>query len=78
MLGCERIDFGELAEPAHPQDDDDERADAADHHGRHRPEPRRGDARLEFAELIRRADEHRVDRGHAAAHRVGRAQLHQR
>ena len=42
------------------------------------PIQRRHRAGAEFAELIRRADEQPVDRGDAAAHRVGRAELHQR
>ena len=35
-------------------------------------------ARLEFAELVRRTDEQRIDRAHAPEHVVGRTQLHER
>jgi hypothetical protein len=41
-------------------------------------EQRRGRTRLELAELVGCADEHRVDRTHAAAHLVRRFELHHR
>ena len=42
-----------------------------------RSEKRRHQAGLESAEFVRAADEHVVHGGHAAAHRVRRAQLHE-
>src|SRR6185312_11546139 len=50
---------------------------SADDHGRHGAEPARGDAGFEFAELVRSADEHRVDRAHAAADLIGSLQLNE-
>jgi hypothetical protein len=41
------------------------------------PSQRRGGARFKFAQLVAGADEDRVDGADAAAHVVGRLQLHQ-
>ena len=52
--------------------------DAARHHRPDRPEQCRGGARFELAELVAGADEHRIDRAHAAPHLVGGFELNQR
>ena len=50
-------------------------ADSSGENRRHRAEPRGDKAGAEVAEFVRRADEEHVDRAHAAAHVIGRAEL---
>jgi hypothetical protein len=64
-------------EQPQPEARHDKRAHAAQHHRAHRPQPGRGGAGLEFAQLVGSADEQRVDCADAAAHGVGCFQLHQ-
>ena len=61
----------------HPQERHGDGSQPAQHGGRHGPKQGRGDATLEFAQLIGGVDEQVIHRAHAAAHLVGRAELHQ-
>jgi len=58
--------------------DHDERAHAAADHRKDRAEQRRDASRFEPPELVRRADEHSVDRRNPASHLVGGEDRRQR
>ena len=67
-----RSTWREVGEEPRPRHRDADRRDAADHDRRHRADERRRDARLEGAELVRRADEDHLDRVHPSAQLVRR------
>ena len=63
----ERIDAIELGKNLPSDDDHQKRADAADQHRRDRADQGRDRAGAEFAELVRRLNEQRIDRADPAA-----------
>src|SRR5258708_26473491 len=65
-------------EESHPEPDDQQRADTARHRRRHRAEERGDEAVAELAELVGTADQEHMDGAHAAAHVLGRSELHYR
>ena len=74
---CRGFRPGRAGEHLSPDQHHQQRADAADHHGRNGAEPRRHQAGAEIAELVRRDDEQRVHRAHPPAHVVGGFELDQ-
>src|SRR5688572_7188113 len=75
---AEARDLAQLREEPRPQAHYSERRHAARQHRRNGADPGGDCAGTEVAELVRRADEKRVDRAHPAAHLVRGAELDHR
>src|SRR5450631_3572680 len=73
----EFISVAQNREENSPQHRNKEGADAADHDGRHRSKPVRGQAALEFSQFVGRPHKERVNCAHATAHRGWGGQLQQ-
>src|SRR5207344_1309774 len=68
----EPVDLEQRREQPSPERGEDDRDGAADDDRRHGAEQRGRDARLERTELVRRRDEHHLDRVHPPAQLVRR------